>query len=265
MHRLRAEPVGRPAPLPSGIDCRQVQRFGALFRAAQMAGAMEAALAVSTRYANDRIQFGRPIAMFQAVKHHCANMAVASELATSAVWDAAKAASTGGDQLTYAAAVAATLAAPAAHLCANLSTQVHGGIAITWEHDLHLFMRRSSVLLGYLDHRMAKVPPEGRVRAWIEGVLAQAANPDAASRTRRRRRPASLRSAATAPCATARPPRWSSSSWTPAAPINCACTCRRWATRSSAIVSTADHPPNGSSCTPPGSRCRTRAIAGRST
>ena len=97
------------------------------------------------------MQFGRPIAMFQAVKHHCANMVVATELATSAVWDAARAAATGGDQLTYAAAVAATLAAPAADLCANLNTQVHGGIAITWEHDAHLFMRRATVLLGYLD------------------------------------------------------------------------------------------------------------------
>ncbi len=102
-------------------------------------------------YAREREQFGRPIAMFQAVKHHCANMIVATELATSAVWDAARAASTGGDQLRYAAAAAATLAAPAADLCANLSTQVHGGIAITWEHDAHLYMRRATTLLSYLD------------------------------------------------------------------------------------------------------------------
>jgi alkylation response protein AidB-like acyl-CoA dehydrogenase len=67
------------------------------------------------------------------------------------VWDGARAASTGGDQLTYAAAVAAALAAPAADLCANLSTQVHGGIAITWEHDAHLFMRRATTLLSFLD------------------------------------------------------------------------------------------------------------------
>lgn len=102
-------------------------------------------------YSKERIQFGRPIAMYQAVKHHCANMAVATELATSAVWDAARASATGGDQLTYAAAVAATLAAPAADLCANLNTQVHGGIAITWEHDAHLYMRRATTLLHYLD------------------------------------------------------------------------------------------------------------------
>ncbi len=102
-------------------------------------------------YSKERIQFGRPIAMYQAVKHHCANMAVATELATSAVWDAARASATGGDQLTYAAAAAATLAAPAADLCANLNTQVHGGIAITWEHDAHLYMRRATTLLHYLD------------------------------------------------------------------------------------------------------------------
>jgi alkylation response protein AidB-like acyl-CoA dehydrogenase len=77
-------------------------------------------------------------------------MAVATELATSAVWDAAKAATTGGDQLSYAAAVAASLSAPAADLCANLNTQVHGGIAITWEHDAHLFMRRATTLLSLL-------------------------------------------------------------------------------------------------------------------
>jgi 3-oxochol-4-en-24-oyl-CoA dehydrogenase len=102
-------------------------------------------------YAKERLQFGRVIGTYQAVKHHCANMVVATEMATSAVWDAARAAATGGDQLTYAAAVAATLAAPAADLCANLNTQVHGGIAITWEHDAHLYMRRATTLLSYLE------------------------------------------------------------------------------------------------------------------
>ena len=105
---------------------------------------------MAAAYSKERIQFGRPIAMYQAVKHHCANMAVATELATSAVWDAARATATGGDQLTYAAAIAATLAAPAADVCANLNTQVHGGIAITWEHDAHLYMRRATTLLHYL-------------------------------------------------------------------------------------------------------------------
>ncbi|HET6795346.1 MAG TPA: acyl-CoA dehydrogenase family protein, partial [Acidimicrobiales bacterium] len=98
-----------------------------------------------------RLQFGRVIGTYQAVKHHCANMAVATELATSAVWDAARAVGTGGDQLTYAAAVAATLSAHAADLCANLNTQVHGGIGMTWEHDCHLFMRRATTMLALID------------------------------------------------------------------------------------------------------------------
>ncbi|MEZ5228633.1 MAG: acyl-CoA dehydrogenase family protein [Acidimicrobiales bacterium] len=98
---------------------------------AEAVGVARESTELAAAYAKERIQFGRPIAMYQAVKHHCANMIVATRLATSAVWDAARATSTGGDQLTCAAAVAAALAAPAADLCANLSTQVHGGIAIT--------------------------------------------------------------------------------------------------------------------------------------
>ncbi|HEX4867485.1 MAG TPA: acyl-CoA dehydrogenase [Acidimicrobiales bacterium] len=121
-----------------------------LILSAEAVGMARECTEMAAAYAKERIQFGRPIAMFQAVKHHCANMVVATELATSAVWDAAKAASTGGDVFSYTAAVAATLAAPAADLCANLNTQVHGGIAITWEHDAHLYMRRATVLLGYL-------------------------------------------------------------------------------------------------------------------
>ncbi len=117
---------------------------------AEAVGVARECTEMAAAYSKERIQFGRPIAMYQAVKHHCANMAVATELATSAVWDAARAAKSGGDQLSYAAAVAATLAAPAADLCANLNTQVHGGIAITWEHDAHLYMRRATTLLHYI-------------------------------------------------------------------------------------------------------------------
>ncbi len=92
------------------------------------------------------MQFGRPIATFEAVKHHCANMLVASELATAAVWDAARAAGEGGDQFSLAAAEAAALALVAADECANLNIQVHGGIGFTWEHDAHLYLRRATAL-----------------------------------------------------------------------------------------------------------------------
>ncbi len=140
---------GVPAAVLPGAR-RTLVDLARVILSAEAVGMARECTEMAAGYAKERIQFGRPIAMFQAVKHHCANMAVATELTTSAVWDAARAAATGGEQLTYAAAVAATLAGPSADLCANLNTQVHGGIAITWEHDAHLYLRRASVLLGYL-------------------------------------------------------------------------------------------------------------------
>ena len=145
---------GAPATVLAGAGQLLVDLSRVLL-AAEAVGVASACTQMGAAYAKERLQFGRVIGTYQAVKHHCANMAVATELATSAVWDAAKAASTGGDVFSYTAAVAATLAGPAADLCANLNTQVHGGIAITWEHDAHLYMRRATTLLSFLDPERA--------------------------------------------------------------------------------------------------------------
>ncbi len=169
-----------PAVVLAGAR-RQLVDLGRVILSAEAAGIARECTEMAADYAKERIQFGRPIAMFQAVKHHCANMAVATELATSAVWDAARAAATGGSQLTYAAAVAATHAGPAADLCANLSTQVHGGIAITWEHDAHLFMRRATVLLGYLAPDVAAAELTDLVRDGVKREKAVELPPDAES------------------------------------------------------------------------------------
>jgi alkylation response protein AidB-like acyl-CoA dehydrogenase len=164
-----------------------------LILSAEAVGVARECTEMAAAYAKERVQFGRVIATFQAVKHHCANMAAATELATSAVWDAAMAADLGGEQLTYAAALAATLAGPAADLCANLSIQVHGGIAITWQHDAHLYVRRATTLStilqpdaaatdlvaltrqGVTRGRQVKLPPEAEairdeVRAFAREV-----------------------------------------------------------------------------------------------
>ncbi len=122
---------------------------------------------MASEYAKVRTQFGRPIAMYQAVKHHCANMAVASELATAAVWDAARAAASGGDQLSWAAAVAATRSMEAADFTANLNIQVHGGIGFTWEHDGHLYLRRATALGAFLDAEAAAVALTELARAKV--------------------------------------------------------------------------------------------------
>ncbi len=122
-----------------------------LLVAAEATGVATECTEQASAYAKVRVQFGRPIAMFQAVKHHCANMLVASELATAAVWDAARAAEEGGDQLSYAAAMAAALALVAGDECAQLNIQVHGGIGFTWEHDAHLYLRRATALEALVD------------------------------------------------------------------------------------------------------------------
>jgi hypothetical protein len=121
----------------------------------------------AAEYAKVREQFGRPIATYQAVKHHCANMLVATELATAAVWDAARAAETGGDQLSYTAAVATTLALPAGDECAQLNIQVHGGIGFTWEHDAHLYLRRATALEAIVNAEQAAVDLTGLTRQGV--------------------------------------------------------------------------------------------------
>ncbi len=135
--------------------------------AAEATGVARACTEMASEYAKVREQFGRPIAMFQAVKHHCANMLVAAELATAAVWDAARAAAVGGDQLTFTAAMAAVLALAAADQNANLNTQVHGGIGFTWEHDAHLFLRRATAIEAIIDAEAAAICATDCVRKGV--------------------------------------------------------------------------------------------------
>lgn len=116
--------------------------------AAEAVGGAADCVDSAVAYAKVRQQFGRTIATFQAVKHHCANMLVAAESAIAAVWDAARAAAEDEEQFRLAAAVAAALAFPAYARNAELNIQVHGGIGFTWEHDAHLHLRRALVTVG---------------------------------------------------------------------------------------------------------------------
>ncbi len=136
-----------------------------LVLAAEATGVARECTEAASAYAKVREQFGRPIAMFQAVKHHCANMLVEAELATAAVWDAARAA--GGDQLGYAAAAAVTLALAAADLNAQLNIQVHGGIGFTWEHDAHLYLRRATAIQAIIDAEAAAEQVTDEVRRGV--------------------------------------------------------------------------------------------------
>ncbi|MBL4869091.1 MAG: acyl-CoA dehydrogenase [Pseudomonadales bacterium] len=131
-------------------------RLGRTLAAAEASGGAHACTDMAVAYALVREQFGRTIAHFQAVKHHCANMRVAAECSTAAAWDAARA-EPEDRQAEFASVVAASLAMPAFRLCGQLNTQVHGGIGYTWEHDAHLYIRRSSALSALFDADQAKL------------------------------------------------------------------------------------------------------------
>jgi alkylation response protein AidB-like acyl-CoA dehydrogenase len=118
--------------------------------AAEAVGGASDCVDSAVEYAKVREQFGRTIATFQAVKHHCANMLVAAESAVSCVWDAARAAGEDEEQFRLISAAAATLALPAYVRNAELNIQVHGGIGFTWEHDAHLHLRRALTVQAVL-------------------------------------------------------------------------------------------------------------------
>ena len=165
----RVELEGAPAEvIPGGR--RLLVDLTRLITAAEATGVAAQCTEEAAAYAKVRVQFGRPIATFQAVKHHCANMLVASELATALVWDAARAAEYGGDQLSLAAAMASALALAAADECAQLNIQVHGGIGFTWEHDAHLYLRRATALEAVVDAEAAARDVTDLVRAGTRRV-----------------------------------------------------------------------------------------------
>ncbi|KAA0116842.1 acyl-CoA dehydrogenase [Mycolicibacterium sp. P9-22] len=119
--------------------------------AAEAAGLARWLLDTANEYAKVREQFGKPIGSFQAVKHMCAEMLLRSQQAAVAAADAASAAAgDDAEQLSIAAAVAASIGIDAAKKNARDCIQVLGGIGITWEHDAHLYMRRAYAVAQFL-------------------------------------------------------------------------------------------------------------------
>ena len=129
-------------PLASGAVAPDVPlAFGALARSAQMAGAIEAVLAMTVQYARERSQFGKPIGSFQAIQHQLAILAGHSAAATRIV-DAAFDRVAEGADAEFEAAVAKIRTGEAAGAAAAIAHQVHGAIGFTDEHRLHYFTRR---------------------------------------------------------------------------------------------------------------------------
>ena len=151
--RRLARVVWEPSPstlVVSGFEAEEV--LGALGdRAAMGVGAVlvgvaDRLIAMAAQYAKDRLQFGKPIGSFQAVKHHLADALVRIEFARPMVYRAALSLTEGDGDASLHASMAKAMASDAATLAARTALQVHGAIGYTWEHDLHLWMKRAWAL-----------------------------------------------------------------------------------------------------------------------
>ena len=137
--RMVGEEGGAASWLPRALD------LAAVALAAEQVGGAQRCLDMSVGYAKVRHQFGRPIGAFQAIKHRCADMLLRVESARAAAYYAAWAAAEGSDDLPAVASLARAYCSEAFTWVAGETIQVHGGIGFTWEHDLHLFLKRAQL------------------------------------------------------------------------------------------------------------------------
>jgi alkylation response protein AidB-like acyl-CoA dehydrogenase len=109
----------------------------------EQVGGAQKCLEMSVQYAKDRVQFGRPIGSFQAIKHKCADMLVDVESAKSAAYYAGWAVTADDAEATIVGPLAKAYCSEAYFHCAAENIQIHGGIGFTWEHDAHLYFKRA--------------------------------------------------------------------------------------------------------------------------
>lgn len=126
-------------------DVQRLLDDACVLMSAETFGVLDRMLELTVDYVKVRVQFGRPIGSFQAVKHKCATMAILVHGTRAATYHAAMAADADTCDASRAACVAASYASAAAGDVAGDSLQLHGGIGFTWEHDLHLYLRRAKV------------------------------------------------------------------------------------------------------------------------
>jgi alkylation response protein AidB-like acyl-CoA dehydrogenase len=133
---------------------------------AELVGTAQRALDMSVDYAKTRVQFGKPIGSFQAVKHKCVDMMVAVENARSLTYYACWTVDERRPEAATAVPMAKAYASDMAKNVTSEAIQVHGGIGFTWEHDMHLFHRRA--LAGEANFGNAPVHREAVAKALLD-------------------------------------------------------------------------------------------------
>jgi len=132
-----AEKLGETSGLQRAFD------IATTALAAEMVGGMQRTLEITVEYAKTRKQFGKPIGIFQAVQHQCADMYLETESSRSAVYYAAWALQENAPDAATAVSIAKMYASDASRTVGNRGIQVHGGMGFTWENDIHLYYRRA--------------------------------------------------------------------------------------------------------------------------
>ena len=122
---------------------RKVLNIASAALCAEMVGGAQRVLDISVDYAKERVQFGRPIGSFQAIKHKCSEMMLQVESAKSAAYYAAWAVDEDMPEAPLAVSMAKAYCSDAYRNTAGEGIQVHGGIGFTWEHDMHLYFKRA--------------------------------------------------------------------------------------------------------------------------
>ena len=149
--QARIEFSGTPARLVgeeggAGPALSRTLDLAAVALAAEQVGGAQRCLDMAVDYAKTRIQFGRPIGSFQAIKHKCADMLLEVESAKSAAYYAGWAAAEDSEELPVVASLAKSYCSEAYFHAAAENIQIHGGIGFTWEHDAHLYFKRAKSL-----------------------------------------------------------------------------------------------------------------------
>jgi alkylation response protein AidB-like acyl-CoA dehydrogenase len=122
---------------------RKVLDLATIGVAAEQVGGAQRCLDLAVDYAKERVQFGRPIGSFQAIKHKCADMMLLVESARSAAYYAACVAVEDGEALSTAASLAKAAGSDGFFRCAAECLQIFGGVGFTWEYDPHLYFKRA--------------------------------------------------------------------------------------------------------------------------
>jgi alkylation response protein AidB-like acyl-CoA dehydrogenase len=151
----------RAAPAAAGVALR-VAALGAAALASEQAAGAARCLELAAEHARHRVQFGRPIGSFQAIKHKLADMLLAVESARSAAWHAAWAADHEPETFGMYASLAKAYCSEAYLAAAGECIQIHGGIGVTWEHDAHLYFKRATadaILFGGATQHRARLAP----------------------------------------------------------------------------------------------------------